>query len=68
MQRKCGHFHQPTLSPVSAPVSFPFAGVHCLSHTHAGALELVVVFTSHHSGSSSIYWQFVTDIINACSQ
>ena len=30
------------------------------------ALELIVVFTSNHTGSSSMYWQFVTDLVNAC--
>ena len=29
-------------------------------------LELVVVFTSHHEGSSSMYWQFMNNIVNAC--
>ena len=29
-------------------------------------LELVIVFTSSHTGSSSMYWQFVTDITDAC--
>ena len=28
-------------------------------------LELIVVFTSHHEGSSSMYWEFVTNIVNA---
>lgn len=28
-------------------------------------LELIVVFTSHHDGSSSMYWEFVTNIVNA---
>lgn len=30
-------------------------------------LELVVVFTSHHEGSSDMYWQFVNDIVDACA-
>ena len=30
-------------------------------------LELVVVFTSYHNGSSSMYWQFVSDIVAACN-
>ena len=29
-------------------------------------LELVVVFTSHYEGSSSIYWQLMNQIVNAC--
>lgn len=29
-------------------------------------LELVAVFTSNHTGSSSMYWQFVEDIVAAC--
>ena len=29
-------------------------------------LELIVVFTSFHDGSSSMYWQFVNDIVAAC--
>ena len=28
-------------------------------------LELVIVFTSHHDGSSNIYWEFVNNIVNA---
>lgn len=31
-------------------------------------LQLIVVFTSDYTGSSSIYWQFVNDIVAACSQ
>lgn len=31
-------------------------------------LDLVVVFTSNHTGSSSMYWQFVTDIVEACEE
>ena len=30
-------------------------------------LELIVVFTSHHTGSSSMYWQFMNDIVAACT-
>ena len=30
-------------------------------------LELVVVMTSHYEGSTSIYWQLMNDIVNACS-
>ena len=30
-------------------------------------LELVVVFTSNYTGSTSIYWQYVNDIVNACN-
>ena len=29
-------------------------------------LELIVVFTSNHTGSSSMYWQFVNNIVEAC--
>ena len=29
-------------------------------------LELVVVFTSHYEGDTSIYWQLMNDIVNAC--
>ena len=29
-------------------------------------LELVLVFTSHYEGSSSIYWQLMNQIVNAC--
>ena len=29
-------------------------------------LELVIVFTSSYTGSSSMYWQFVNDIVAAC--
>ena len=29
-------------------------------------LELIIVFTSNYTGSSSIYWQFVNDIVDAC--
>lgn len=31
-------------------------------------LELVIVFTSNHTGSSSMYWQFVSDIVAACEE
>ena len=31
-------------------------------------LELVVVFTSHYEGSSSIYWQLMNNIVNACEK
>lgn len=31
-------------------------------------LELVVVFTSHYEGSSSIYWQLMNNIVNACNE
>ena len=31
-------------------------------------LELVIVFTSNHTGSSSMYWQFVSDIVAACAE
>ena len=31
-------------------------------------LELVVVFTSHYEGSSSIYWQLMNNIVNACQE
>lgn len=31
-------------------------------------LELVVVFTSEYTGSSSIYWQLVGDIVAACEE
>ena len=30
-------------------------------------LELVVVMTSHYEGSTSIYWQLMNSIVNACS-
>lgn len=30
-------------------------------------LELIVVFTSNYTGSSSIYWQYVSDIVAACA-
>ena len=30
-------------------------------------LQLIVVFTSDYTGSSSIYWQFVNDIVAACA-
>lgn len=30
-------------------------------------IELVVVMTSHYEGSTSIYWQLMNDIVNACS-
>ena len=30
-------------------------------------LELVVAITSHHTGSSSMYWQFMNDIVVGCS-
>ena len=30
-------------------------------------IELVVVMTSHYEGSTSIYWQLINDIVNACS-
>ena len=30
-------------------------------------LELVVVFTSHYEGSTSIYWQLMNNIVNACN-
>ena len=29
-------------------------------------LDLVVVFTSHYEGSTSIYWQYMNNIVNAC--
>ena len=29
-------------------------------------LELVVVFTSDYEGSTSIYWQLMNSIVNAC--
>lgn len=29
-------------------------------------LDLMVVFTSNHQGSSSMYWQFVNNIVNHC--
>lgn len=29
-------------------------------------LELVVAFTSHYEGSTSIYWQYMNQIVNAC--
>lgn len=29
-------------------------------------LNLVVVITSNYEGSSSIYWQIMNDIVNAC--
>lgn len=29
-------------------------------------LELVIVFTSHYTGRTSIYWQLVNQIVNAC--
>ena len=31
-------------------------------------LELVIVFTSHNTGSNSMYWQFVSDIVAACKE
>ena len=31
------------------------------------ALELVIAYTSNHTGSSSMYWQFVNDIVAACN-
>lgn len=31
-------------------------------------LELIVVFTSNYTGSTSIYWQLVNDIVNACEE
>ena len=31
-------------------------------------LELVVVFTSHYEGSSSIYWRLMNNIVNACQE
>lgn len=31
-------------------------------------LELVVALTSHYEGSSSIYWQIMNNIVNACGQ
>lgn len=30
-------------------------------------LQLIIVFTSDYTGSSSIYWQFVNNIVNACN-
>lgn len=30
-------------------------------------LELVLVFTSHYEGSTSIYWQLMNNIVNACN-
>lgn len=30
-------------------------------------IQLVVVFTSHYEGSSSIYWQLMNNIVNACN-
>lgn len=30
-------------------------------------IQLIVVFTSNHQGSSSMYWQFVNNIVNHCS-
>lgn len=30
-------------------------------------LDLIVVFTSHHEGSNSMYWQFVSDIVAGCA-
>ena len=30
-------------------------------------LELVVVFTSNYTGSTSIYWQYMNNIVNACN-
>lgn len=29
-------------------------------------LELVVAFTSNYEGSTSIYWQYMNQIVNAC--
>ena len=29
-------------------------------------LELVVALTSHYEGSSSVYWQIMNNIVNAC--
>lgn len=31
-------------------------------------LELVVVMTSHYEGSTSIYWQYMNQIVNACQE
>ena len=31
-------------------------------------LELVVVFTSHYEGDTSIYWQLMNNIVNACQE
>lgn len=31
-------------------------------------LELVAVFTSEHTGSSSMYWRFVSHIVDACEE
>ena len=30
-------------------------------------LDLVVAFTSHYEGSTSIYWQYMNNIVNACN-
>lgn len=29
-------------------------------------LELVVALTSHYEGNSSVYWQIMNNIVNAC--
>lgn len=29
-------------------------------------LDLIVVFTSHHTGSSGMYWEFMERIVAAC--
>ena len=30
-------------------------------------LDLIIVFASHHTGGSGMYWQYVSDIVAACS-